>query len=410
MADDLLMEYLSNSGKPLLLVEAQDEKTIIKWANKSFGEMLGVLPFEIVNETTEKVFKGSIFFDELRSCNGTALITSALGKNQIVEVKTFPLKHSNWAIEVFAIEEEELHIKQKEAEEKLVALADLAPIGIFHSEIGLRLEYLNSHFVSIFGQSASTLLGVGWLDFVKKSDQERIIDALAQVISGEVEKVSIPASIDRGKDVRDVVFHCKHIVKKNKISGFIGVLEDVTERLSHEKQLHYLITHDSLTGALNRQALTNKLNELWADHKRKAIDDVSLFFVDIDNFKYINDTYGHAAGDHILTEIVARLSSKTDANSKIYRYAGDEFIFISNSCGGEDEFSACASNRMASLLQCFDEKFEIGGGVSISVTGSIGHAMLSQANSIAELIHIADSDMYEIKKDKKIAEYSSATF
>ncbi len=397
---NLLIEYLANSDKALLLVEIEDNKNTIKWANKAFCSILGLLPRELTDKEVAQVFNGVVRFDPLRPCEGVVSVTSVFGKQQAIETKTSPLRAPNWIIEVNIHKESNSSSKQKEAEEKLVALADLAPIGIFHSEIGLRLEYVNNQFVSTFGQSAATLLGVGWLDFFKPADKTKIVDALMDVINGDILKTSIIASIDRGGDIRDVIFHCKHVVKENKVNGFVGVLEDITERLSYEKQLRYLVTHDVLTGALNRQALASKLSELWVAYEEEMIDDISLFFVDIDDFKYINDTYGHGAGDRLLIEITRRLSLKTNFCSEIYRYAGDEFVFVVSPPRGQGQ-NFSPKDLMEGLHECFREKFHIGDGVLISVSGSIGYAMLSNAKTIDELIHLADGEMYETKKDKK---------
>lgn len=111
------------------------------------------------------------------------------------------------------------------------------------------------------------------------------------------------------------------------ISGLTGVATDVTERKLAEDRLHYLAYHDSLTGLPNRHLFDDRLTVALA-HARRSGDIVALLLLDLDNFKTINDTFGHDTGDKVLQAVARRMKSHLREGDSVARLGGDEFILL----------------------------------------------------------------------------------
>jgi diguanylate cyclase (GGDEF)-like protein/PAS domain S-box-containing protein len=395
---ELLYEFITNSSKAFFILQAEKGQNKLTWANKAFGDMFGLLPNEVVSSQLEHLLLNKVECDPLRRVDSTNVAISIFGERHLVDVASIPLKEPYWMVEVTAQSKNDG--KNSMAEEKLGALADVAPTGIFYSGVGLRIDYVNHQFISIFGQSASSLLGVGWLDFIEPNDRDRLADSIVKVINSEDPsyKTSFRSSLTKRGEKREIVFYFRHILNSDKSNGFVGTVEDITDRISYEKQLRYLVNHDVLTGALNRQALTIALQDFERQYNSGQIKDLFLFFLDLNRFKHVNDTYGHNAGDSLLIEIAKRLSKSLPKEMQTYRYAGDEFVCLlpvtSDGYADVVEVTDLISN-------CFYEQFDLGDNVFINSEASIGVSLFSITPNVEDLINSADEAMYQNKKSSK---------
>ena len=178
--------------------------------------------------------------------------------------------------------------------------------------------------------------------------------------------------------------------------GFRGVARDVNERKKQEEKLIYIAYHDTLTGLKNRKWFYEKLRDL-INHAKRYQYGIALLYIDIDNFKKVNDKMGHEAGDHLLQIIAERLRSclrKTDAIARI----------------GGDEFTVILDNPMEDLLpEVVAEKIVESIGVSyfihnhsidyISASIGISHYP-KEADDLESLVQKADAAMYRAKEKR----------
>lgn len=162
-------------------------------------------------------------------------------------------------------------------------------------------------------------------------------------------------------------------------STIIVTLDDVTERRREEEDLRRRATVDPLTGLLNRAAL---LEEMEA---RLAQGPLTVIYCDLDGFKSVNDTYGHAGGDELLVEVAKLLTSMARSTDAIGRHGGDEFVIV---CDG------LTMPHTTNLIARLDDAFDVGLGVRIS----IGVAGSRAGGCAADLLARADRAMYDNKR------------
>jgi diguanylate cyclase (GGDEF)-like protein len=170
-----------------------------------------------------------------------------------------------------------------------------------------------------------------------------------------------------------------------------------TERHNADEQLAFLATHDPLTGLPNRTLILDRVEQMLA-RSRRGQTPVAALFVDLDNFKSINDTLGHAAGDELLRAVAARLDGVVRATDAFGRLGGDEFIVVT------EELSLEAGPELIAerLLEALKPPFKLGADeqTRVSVTASIGIAA-GEHTSAEELLRDADIAMYRAKWDGK---------
>jgi diguanylate cyclase (GGDEF)-like protein len=172
---------------------------------------------------------------------------------------------------------------------------------------------------------------------------------------------------------------------------FIGHVEDVTERKQIEQRMSHDATHDALTGLPLRTLLLDHL-ELALAGARRHTTSVAVLFIDLDRFKRVNDSLGHAAGDELLTEVARRLRSAVRDIDTPGRFGGDEFVVVCPDLSEVRDVVAIAER----VRQLLEEPFDVR-GVQVFVGASIGIAVADSGTDAATLLGQADTAAYRAK-------------
>jgi diguanylate cyclase len=159
-----------------------------------------------------------------------------------------------------------------------------------------------------------------------------------------------------------------------------------------QEVFRYQATHDGLTGLPNRAALTGAVEQLLRLRAGGGGRPVWLFFLDLDSFKLVNDSWGHDAGDRLLAEVARRLRAAAPVGATVARLGGDEFVVATRAW--QDEATALADRLMAVLAQPLPV-----GGADIVVTGSMGLATAGEADTAEGVMRDADTAMYQAKAE-----------
>jgi diguanylate cyclase (GGDEF)-like protein/PAS domain S-box-containing protein len=171
---------------------------------------------------------------------------------------------------------------------------------------------------------------------------------------------------------------------------------DITTRKEDEDRAIRAAYHDSLTGLPNRSLLRDRIGQAIERAKRFG-GKVAVFMVDLDSFKHINDTHGHAAGDAVLVNVAVRLKAAVRATDSVIRNGGDEFVVVMPDISDPLDIESCANKILESLQSAMEVD-----GRSIRATCSLGVAVYPDtAQSVADLLAGADAAMYAAKRAGK---------
>jgi diguanylate cyclase (GGDEF)-like protein/PAS domain S-box-containing protein len=184
--------------------------------------------------------------------------------------------------------------------------------------------------------------------------------------------------------------------EQQQITHYFAFFHDITELKRREKQISIMAYSDALTKLPNRTALERRLTRAIARAARDRLT-LAVFFIDLDNFKNINDSLGHDKGDQVLIEVAARLSQTIRSEDTLSRLGGDEFILLSESIDNENSIYTLANRIQAALKQPIALAPD-----AVYINASIGVAMYPEDGSTTqELIKNADMAMYKAKSEGK---------
>ncbi|MEX0604585.1 MAG: EAL domain-containing protein [Marinobacter sp.] len=192
--------------------------------------------------------------------------------------------------------------------------------------------------------------------------------------------------------------------KNGSTANYIAVLSDITEQKAGKERLHYLAFYDPLTDLPNRSLISENLISALRRLGASRIEQVALFFLDLDDFKTVNESYGHDRGDELLRQAAARLSASIGHTHYLGRFGGDEFVVVVPSISTRAEVEILAQT----LLDKLTAAFEIGAAQRINVRASVG-ICLSYGNvragpqQVSMMFSQADSALREAKQRGKNA-------
>jgi len=259
----------------------------------------------------------------------------------------------------------------------------------------LKYVLVNQAFEEMIGVPAGKLLGRVAFDIHKAEDAALIDRADRQALeNGETGTFNETRLETRTRGSR--VHMSRRIIMRGndgKAKYIIAVIEDVTERKQAEQRIAYLAHHDALTGLTNRVALVERIEEALARQRRRA-DPFSVLLLDLDRFKYVNDTLGHPAGDALLREVAIRLKGILRESDVLARLGGDEFAIIQSR---ESDQRAAATALAKRILDALEKPFAIDAG-EVMVGTSIGIVLAPEHASTSEsVLKMADLALYQVK-------------
>jgi diguanylate cyclase (GGDEF)-like protein/PAS domain S-box-containing protein len=175
---------------------------------------------------------------------------------------------------------------------------------------------------------------------------------------------------------------------------FVGVLNDITDRKRAEQELRYLANYDTLTGLPNRTLLSERLGHAII-RARRSNRKVAVLFLDLDRFKHVNDSMGHAAGDRMLKAAGSRLRHVVREGDTVARLGGDEFTVVLEDVAGNLE----AEHIAQKIIAAFDQPLELDNGQEVVISPSIGISFYPDHGQVpTDLLKFADTAMYQAKE------------
>jgi diguanylate cyclase (GGDEF)-like protein/PAS domain S-box-containing protein len=289
---------------------------------------------------------------------------------------------------------EEANRSLRDSEARFRDLADSVPVLIWLADPDGYCTYFNRRWLEFTGRSLAEDLGFGWTEEIHPADREGCLTVYGEAIrtrdAFEIEyrmrrhDGSYRWILDRGGP---------RFTPDQGFAGFIGTAIDVTARKEAEAEVHHLAYHDALTGLPNRRLLADRLQQALAQAERRQ-HSLAVLYVDLDNFKPINDTLGHAAGDAVLREIVTRLSECLREEDTVARVGGDEFLIVLPNLPSGDAATPVAQKTLTALATPFFIP-----PLEVRITVSLGISVYPRDGKDGDtLIRHADTALYRAKK------------
>lgn len=277
--------------------------------------------------------------------------------------------------------------------EALLDAQSRADIGIFVIEEG-RVVFTNEAMCRLFGYTMKEFQALpSYLELAHPIDRERVAQNHQRRLQGEqfTNRYDI-AIITKSGERREAEITASPISTGGK-PGVLVVMVDNTERKRVEARVQYLALHDALTGLANRVLFFDRLNGAIAAARRKE-GAFALLYLDLDDFKPINDTFGHEAGDLALRSVAERLRDCVRESDTVARLGGDEFILLVNDTVDEAAAVTVAEKAIAALTRPLPID-----GCRHSIGASIGIVLYPRHGEDADsLMRHADAAMYDAKR------------
>jgi diguanylate cyclase (GGDEF)-like protein/PAS domain S-box-containing protein len=287
--------------------------------------------------------------------------------------------------------------KLSESEERLMMLkeaVDCLPVGITLSGVNGKIIYANPAEADMHGYTLEELIGRDAREFGSCSLRNPFLPGKLMAAAPWRRE-----SINIRKTGEEFPVQLSSIPVRNaegKCLGMVTACEDITSRKAAEKEIQRLAYYDSLTGLPNRRTFLDRLQQAVALGNRERRQ-VGLLFLDLDNFKDINDSQGHDFGDKLIREVAERLCVDMRESDTLARLGGDEFVIILTSIKGQ-ESAAIAAQR---ILSIFTRPIAIDGR-KIYSSASIGIALYpDDGPDVENLFKCADTAMYHAKTKGK---------
>jgi len=246
--------------------------------------------------------------------------------------------------------------------------------------------YLNDAVSRIYGYQAEEMLFMHYSEFQAPESQERDQTAIERLLEGQELLHYETIHLDKQGQPRHISFNAKPLVDESgKVVSIVGTARDITAQKAFEQELTYQAQHDSLTGLHNRNHFQRELERMISRITRSGTSG-ALLYLDLDQFKYVNDTLGHVAGDRLLLECTNLLRHHTRDADLLARFGGDEFTLLLDNVDRDSALQAADHIR-----QLFENYRFVDTGKTFNVTCSIGIAMITgHSQSGEEVLSHAD--------------------
>lgn len=383
-----------------------DPEGRIEYVNPAFEKLTGYTADEIKGKTSAIFGSGkhdTAFYQQLWQILTHGDIFTGILINRRKNGELFheekvitPLKDVQGRITHFVSTGRDItaRVHAEDAHARLVSILEATPDLVAIFEQDGRLRYLNGAGRQLLGLGAEEDVSTCYVQdlFLEGTAQQQISQALMDIHQHGVwnGETTLRVAGGGGLPVSQVVL--AHRNTEGGIEYLSTIVRDISERKRFEAELQHQTTHDRLTDLPNRFFLIDRFASAL-EYARRHGGYVAVLFLDLDNFKRVNDSLGHAAGDALLQQVAQRLKDCLRSNDTVARHGGDEFTIIASDL--ED-----SENVLVVLhkLQAIFERPVIVGSQEIYITFSIGIALYPHdGDQIEDLLHHADVAMYQAK-------------
>lgn len=302
----------------------------------------------------------------------------------------------DWLIETLIsdISEEMAAYEQvRQREELFHRLAESLPTGVMQVDRDRRVVYANSRLSAILAAPAAELLAdqIAHLVDADRALLESAIDAALN--AGADHDLEVEVHHPQTGDLRRCTAAVVAVAGPEGTSGALVSLDDITDAARMREELRVQATYDTLTGCLNRASIIASLDAALAPDRSGL---TGVVYLDLDEFKVLNDTFGHAAGDEMLVEVAQRLRGALRDIDRVGRVGGDEFLVVCPGLAEPDQAMSIATR----IREHLDRPAALTAGMA-TPRASIGMAIGTPGTPVDDLVARADAAMYQSKQQRR---------
>lgn len=292
----------------------------------------------------------------------------------------------------------QMHEALRAREQLLHRLSEALPVGVLHVDANGRVLYTNRQLHLIVSRDRAATFAEQLANVVVE-DESRVAEAIDAALRGgldtDIEIRLQTSETTEGKEIRQCTLSIRTLTSESgEITGAVACLSDVTESVRMRDALRLQATYDPLTNCYNRASTMEALDQMLAGRDDSA--GPAVIFIDLDDFKGINDHFGHAAGDEMLRVLARQLRRAVRGGDVVGRIGGDEFLVLCPGVGSASEALKAANRVSRSLAHHLKLP-----GSDASCQASVGVAWSPDADVDSDLlIGQADEAMYEAKRSK----------
>jgi diguanylate cyclase (GGDEF)-like protein/PAS domain S-box-containing protein len=290
-------------------------------------------------------------------------------------------------------------VNQRSNEDYFRTLIQSASDVIMIVDADEQIRYASPSAVTVFGDA--DLAGTPLFSLIAGTDHDALRDLLNHLQGGRRQYDGIDLNAVRS-DGRLLQVECgaRDLRDDPTVKGLVFTIRDVTDRRRLENDLTHQAFHDALTGLANRALFQNRLQQASVLAERTGAM-TGILFIDLDDFKEVNDTLGHAVGDRLLVQVAERIKQAVGPASTAARTGGDEFAVLVEQVRTPSDADEVAARVVAALAAPFELGDGVGGIHVVSGACSIGVATSAEAATVIELQRHADIALYGAKSEGK---------
>ncbi len=283
----------------------------------------------------------------------------------------------------------------RDAAQEMRLLADNLPAMTASWDLEQRCRFANQSFVSFNGLDGKVIVGKRVDEILGEEFRRSIAQPIERALRGEPSTYRVMRVAPDGSERHVEVGLIPNVRPDGQLIGCFSVSTDITEHMHAQQRIERVAHHDELTGLPNRLLFRDRLGEAIAAARREG-GQVALLYMDLDDFKPVNDTHGHAMGDDLLNAVAGRIREVVRESDTVARLGGDEFAVVLPAVPGPELARQIAAKIAAALAV----PFQLGSPpLEVQIGTSIGVAMFpADGSEIEDLLRSADRAMYASKQ------------
>ncbi len=377
--------YINESAKKYTSIRHEDMGRLLEEVvSKEVARIIKVKYNELVETGESITYQDTFFIKDGSQVVNESILTPIKNKDGNVEYVVSITRDITPSIE-----EKNKLVKAKERYKSIIE-HNLDAIFILNS-LGIIIES-NGAGSLLTGYTNAALMNMSIYDLFHYQNEKILTESINRTLMGNSSTIDYSLLLNEAGEEKITQLKMVPIVVNDTYDGCYIIAKDITKHHEQNEMIHYMALHDQLTGLWNRKALDDHIPIIIHNMEERGVE-LSLLYLDLDRFKFVNDTLGLKGGDKILKNITERLVSLTNEDCQLYRQGGDEFIFLLKNTDFE-ETKTKAKETLALFIDPFSidgQEFYISPSVGISRYPADGY----DSNS---LIQKAAQALFEVKE------------